>query len=84
MRPRRITAQILLVFLEIAGYRLWTVYKRQFMKLLQFIQEEYLSKIPKESIAAATRLKIWLEEVAKKGMIDKILVNSFLVNKMCG
>ncbi|ORX42133.1 GLE1-domain-containing protein [Piromyces finnis] len=67
MPPRQITSLALITFLEIAGNEMINVYGRQMHKILKFIMNVYIPMAPKESIAATTRLKLFIEEYNKKG-----------------
>jgi len=68
MRPRRVTPTILLPFLEIAGYELNRVYRRQFVKLLNFISKDYMTRLPPDAPApAVARLKIYMHEFRAAG-----------------
>lgn len=41
---------------------MWRKYGQNFQKLLKFILEKYLPLIPKGSVAAATRLEIYVRD----------------------
>jgi len=43
------------------------VYGKQMHKILKFIMNIYIPMAPKESVAATTRLKLFIEEYIKKG-----------------
>jgi len=60
MTPRKITPSLLLAFLEHSAYFMHKTYGRQFAKLLQFIKEDYLRRLPAGTEAAKTRLEIFL------------------------
>jgi nucleoporin GLE1 len=76
MRPRRITSQLLLVFLQIAGNELLKVYKKQAEKLIHYIIEEIIPNLDKGSIASNTRLKLFLEETVLSKSTIPIYPNS--------
>ena len=67
LKPKRITAQLVLSFLQVAGFRLLQVYNRQFRKLLAVIKEDVLPKLPQESLASATRLQLFLMDYEQAG-----------------
>ncbi|ORX83772.1 GLE1-domain-containing protein [Anaeromyces robustus] len=67
MPPRQITSLTLITFLEIAGNEMLNVYGKQMHKLLNFIMKVYIPMAPKESIAATTRLKLFIEKYQKDG-----------------
>lgn len=62
IKPQPITPYLICSFLESAGYKLWRIYKDSFVKLLRFIRKDYLPMIPAGSIAAKTRLEVYLDE----------------------
>ncbi|KAJ3089693.1 Nuclear pore complex nucleoporin component [Quaeritorhiza haematococci] len=62
LTPRRITAQLIYTFLEIAGHAFVQTYQTQARKLLMFIFEQYIPKMHQKSTSTATRLKLFLEE----------------------
>ncbi|KAI9023305.1 GLE1-like protein-domain-containing protein [Hyaloraphidium curvatum] len=64
--PRKITPQLILTFLEVAGPELLRTYRKQATKLLRFIAEKCLPQMPKESVAATTRLRLHLEGTRNK------------------
>jgi len=63
LQPRDITADILVVFLEMTGSALMKVYRRQFMKLLVVIEEDLLSKLPDAHGPSYVRLENFLRQV---------------------
>jgi len=67
MPPRQITSLTLITFLEIAGNEMLKVYGKQMHKILKFIMDIYIPMAPKESIAATTRLKLFIEKYMKNG-----------------
>jgi nucleoporin GLE1 len=67
LKPKRITAQLVLSFLQVAGYRLLQVYNRQFRKMLLLIKEEVLQRLPQESLASATRLQLFVMDYEQAG-----------------
>ncbi|RKP11244.1 GLE1-like protein-domain-containing protein [Piptocephalis cylindrospora] len=69
LTPRRITATLLMSFLEMTGAALLETYGQQATKLLFFILTDYLPMLPKESVAHATRLKTWLEAWRRTGRV---------------
>lgn len=38
---------LLVEFIEIAGFEMWTTYKQQFQKLLLVVQQQYIPKLDK-------------------------------------
>jgi len=67
MPPRQITSLALITFLEIAGNEMLNIYGKQMHKILNFILNVYIPMAPKESIAATTRLKLFIEKYIKDG-----------------
>lgn len=63
--PRPITANLIAAFLEIAGFALLKAYKQHFASLLVFIINDFIPKIPKQSIAAKTRLEVFIKAAFK-------------------
>lgn len=61
MPPRKITALLLLTFLESTAPELVRHYKQQALKIFHFILDKYLHLMPKDSVSATTRLKLFLE-----------------------
>ncbi|KAI9359603.1 GLE1-like protein-domain-containing protein [Zopfochytrium polystomum] len=61
LKPRRVTAHVIQSFLEVAGHAFIKTYGRQAVKLLQFIYQFYIPKMPAECVASATRLSLFLE-----------------------
>lgn len=70
LTPRRITATLLITFLEVTGDALLKTYGRQARKLFLFILQGYIPMLPKESVAHTTRLKTWLETWRRTGKVD--------------
>jgi len=67
-----ITADIVLMILKIAGHSLLQRYGQQFRKVLQFIQEEYLRRIPPNGDNSRLRLVNFLEKyVSDNGNLEK-------------
>lgn len=60
-KPEKISALLISVFLEIAGYSLMRKYRNQFIKLLQYIKDRYLNKTGNLNISASTRLEILVD-----------------------
>jgi hypothetical protein len=48
-----------------AGYRLWKTYGKQFEKILQFIKNDYLNRMPPECAASRMRLELYIESIEK-------------------
>ncbi|KAI8057639.1 GLE1-like protein-domain-containing protein [Syncephalis plumigaleata] len=67
--PHTITPMLINTFLEIAGPALLEVYGDQARKLLQFIIQDYVPRLPPKSPAANSRLKSFLEEYMATGRI---------------
>ncbi|KAK9761158.1 hypothetical protein K7432_014147 [Basidiobolus ranarum] len=65
--PRPITPILINTFLEVAGPVFLKVYQDQAHKLLQLIIQSYLPLLPKESVAANTRLTSFLESYIQNG-----------------
>ncbi|RKP21988.1 GLE1-domain-containing protein [Rozella allomycis CSF55] len=70
-KPRRISPVLLLSFLNIAGFQFFKHFPNQFPKIIAYIEKEYLPLIPKESVAAKTRLSLWIQEYREKKKITK-------------
>ena len=62
VRPQAITPFIICSFLETAGYKLWKAYNGNFLKILKYLRSHYLELLPAGSIAARTRLEIYINE----------------------
>jgi nucleoporin GLE1 len=63
--PTRITAAALDAFLKVSGYRLAAAYRRQFAKLLEAIQRDFLKELEEhadpDARAVCTRLRTYLQ-----------------------
>lgn len=67
---RRITAALILTFIETAGYEMYKKYPTQMPKLVKLLSEEVIPKMPAASVASVTRLQLFLEDtVTKSGTI---------------
>lgn len=62
IKPQSITPYLICAFLESAGHALLARYGNLFLKVLRFIQKGYLGMIPAGSIAAKTRLDIFVND----------------------
>jgi len=71
MKAQDITATVLLIFLEIAGYRLQQAYGRQFFKCIIFIQEEFFKQLSTDSASrpAIVRLINFIKDINSKGKL---------------
>jgi nucleoporin GLE1 len=69
MPPHSISPTILLAFLQIAGYALHLKYPKHFGKLMNYIESDWLPKVPPKSIApsAPTNLKMYINNFRKNG-----------------
>jgi nucleoporin GLE1 len=67
LKPRRITPVLLLAFLEHTSYFLAAKYGRQFSKLLLFIRDDYLRRLPTGTTASKTRLELFLGDWEQNG-----------------
>lgn len=76
-----ITATLLHVFLETAGYAMQNVYKNEFRKLLRYIINVYMPMLKKmHSGGPYRRLEVLLEEYEEKGYFEErkgVLSNSY-------
>jgi hypothetical protein len=52
--------------LQTAGPEFLRHYRKQALKLLRYISEKYLPHMPKESVAATTRLRLHLDSIRNK------------------
>jgi hypothetical protein len=69
---RRITAALVLTFIETAGYEMYKKYPNQMPKLMKLLSEESIPKMPKASVASITRLQLFLEDtVTRTGSIPE-------------
>jgi len=60
MSAERITPYLLCSFLEASAFSLWKAYGDQFAKLLKSILQQLVPMIPSQSVAARTRLELFL------------------------
>jgi hypothetical protein len=58
---------LLLAFLEHTSYFLAAKYGRQFSKLLLFIRDDYLRRLPTGTTASKTRLELFLGDWEQNG-----------------
>jgi nucleoporin GLE1 len=65
--PRRITPSILLAFLQVAGHALYRSYSRQLMKIVRFILDVFLQKMPEGCTGSKMRLEMFVSDVLKHG-----------------
>ncbi len=66
IKPHPITPFVICAFLENAGYVMWRKYKDHFVKLMHFVRTQYLQMIPPGSVAAKTRMEIYIGAFFKK------------------
>lgn len=66
IKPQPITPYLICSFLESAGYALLMRYGELFVKVLRFIQRGYLDMIPSGSVAAKTRLEIYVNDALSR------------------
>jgi nucleoporin GLE1 len=62
LTPRRLTPQLILIFLQVCGNSLLAVYKNQALKLLNYIMAEMVPRIPIEAKPATVRLVLFLND----------------------
>lgn len=69
-----ICATLILGFLQVAGFEMWKVYRKQFTKVLQLIQQQYFPKLSKvDEGGPKSRLEVFLMEVMKNEKIEEPL-----------
>ena len=69
---RRISASLILTFIEMAGYEMYKKYPTQMPKLMTLLIREIIPRMPEASVASITRLQLFLEEtVIKTGSIPE-------------
>jgi hypothetical protein len=66
MKPRKVTPLFVLLFLEIAGCKFLKTYGDQGLKIITYLKEEFIPKIPSKAIASTTKLTLFLEETVYK------------------
>ena len=67
MPPMKITSQLLSSFIEVAGFEMLKCYKDQFAGLLNFLHNDFIKRLPKESVSSNSRLRTLIEESLKNG-----------------
>lgn len=82
LEPRLdVTATMLHVFFEIAGYSMQSVYNKMFHKVVRFVREKYMPMLAKiDSGGPVTRLNVLLEEYRVKESFESpsgVLPSSF-------
>lgn len=69
---RRITASLILTFIETAGYEMYKKYPTQMPKLMKLLLADAIPKMPEASVASITRLQLFLDDtVLKTGSIPE-------------
>jgi nucleoporin GLE1 len=71
MRPRPITPYVLASFFDIAGYSMFKAYGPNFLSIMEFLQHTFLPMVPSVSIAAKTRLKIFVEDTLENRRVKE-------------
>lgn len=74
MEPMAITVELLETFLSIAGYTLNRHYQQQYRKLLVYIKDIYLERVPKETPPSTIfRLRDLISTTLERGMVPEPL-----------
>lgn len=71
MHPRPITPYVVAAFFDIAGYSMHKAYGINFLSIMEFLHNTFLPMVPSVSIAAKTRLKIFVEDALEHGGVKE-------------
>lgn len=81
MKPDDFAAAVLCSFLEVTSFAMHQRYGGQFLKLVHFIRDEYLSMLPERSVAANTRLRLTVERMLQHREYEMLPEGALLVFK---
>jgi nucleoporin GLE1 len=66
-----VCATLICEFLQVAGYQMWQCFGKQFVKLLLFIQTQYMPRLNKvDQGGPKARLEAFLAKIISEGKID--------------